>query len=454
MSQGVDAEGRFVGTPSFDNATPVAAALIHAPTHAGELIFGRPLLERLMHVCACVGVQRFFVEAASDERAALRAALGAFRDSPDVSFVGSLTEVLAYLPADAPCLSLRGNLVVGTLQVRGLIANQAARAGEVVTLEGTRGASGTLAVGPLHRLVTRGDTEVVRLAARGRLPFALDGRPEAGREAERRLARELRHESAEKDAPLARWLDRHLSWRISYRLAYTAVTPNMVTIASTAVGLWSAWLFASPEYWPRVLAALLFLVSTTLDGVDGELARLTLAASRSGARLDTLTDNLVHVALFAGIMTGCYQASTSPAYLYLLILLCGGLGLCAVAGHRARRASADREWIATMEKLTGRDFAYLLLLLALLDRVPYFAWGTAFGTYGFALVLWWITTRRWGPGLPGSSGLAETAIEAVSSSSNRGLLAELSYLWRAARGMRPPRGAASDGSTKRAPEQV
>jgi phosphatidylglycerophosphate synthase len=452
MPPGIDSERRFVGTPAFDNATPVAAALIHTPAHAGELLFGRPLLERLLHVCACAGVQRFFVEAARGERAALRTALGTFCDSPDVRFVSALTEVLAYLPADAPCLSLPGNLVVGTLHVRGLIASQAAHAGAVVTLGGTSGTSGTLAAGPLHRLVPRGDTAMVRLASRGWLPFALDGHPRARREAERRLARELRHESAEKDAPLARWLDRRLSWRISYRLAYTAVTPNMVTIASTVVGLWSAWLFAAPRYGPRVLAALLFLVSTTLDGVDGELARLTLAASRSGARLDTLTDNLVHVALFAGIMTGCSRASTGPAYLYLLILLCGGLVLCAVAGQRARRASADREWIATLEKLTGRDFAYLLLLLALLDRVSYFAWGTAFGTYGFALVLWRVTTRRWGPGWPGSSVLAETALEAVRSSSNHGLLAELSFLWRAVRGMRLPRVSARDGSAQRAPE--
>jgi phosphatidylglycerophosphate synthase len=424
------------------------------PTQAGQLIFGRPLLERLMHVCACAGVKRFFVEAASGERAVLRAALGAFRDSPDVSFVGSLTEVLEHLPAAAPCISLRGNLVVGPLQVRGVITNQAARPGEIVTWTGTGGAPGTLAVGPLHRLVTHGDTEVVRIASMGWMPFVLDGRPGDRREAERRLASALRHESAEKDALLARWLDRRLSWRISYRLAYTPVTPNMVTIASTAVGLVSAWLFAAPGYWPRVLAALLFLVSTTLDGVDGELARLTLAASRSGARLDTLTDNLVHVALFAGIMTGCYRASTSPAYLYLLILLFGGLLLCAVAGQGARRASADREWIATLEKLTGRDFAYLLLLLTLLDRVHYFAWGTAFGTYVFAFVLWRVTTWRWGQGLTGSSALAETANEAVSSANNRGLLAELSSLWRAARGMRPPRVSARDGSPKRAQEQA
>src|SRR5262249_16807733 len=169
-------------------------------------------------VCAYTGVKRFFVEAASGERAALRAALGSFRDSPAVSFVDSLTEVLEHLPTDAPCISLRGNLVVGALQLLDGIVNQAARAGEVVALEGTGSASGTLVVGPLHRLVARGDTEVVRIASSGWLPFALDGRPGDRREAERRLASELRHESAEKDAPLARWLDPRLAWRIRYRL--------------------------------------------------------------------------------------------------------------------------------------------------------------------------------------------------------------------------------------------
>ena len=86
----------------------------------------------------------------------------------------------------------------------------------------------------------------------------------------------------------------------------------------------------------------MFLVSVTFDGVDGELARLKMAESRWGARLDVMTDNLVHVAIFAGIMTGCYRASGSRAYFYLLAHSAGGFGLCALTTWRATRVDGER----------------------------------------------------------------------------------------------------------------
>jgi phosphatidylglycerophosphate synthase len=426
----------------LNETSSVETALIYAPPRAGDLIFGRPLLERLLHVCRRAGVRRFFIEAA-DGGAAVRAALGSFADSPDVCCVGSLAQVLDQLPHGAPCLALRGNLVLAASQLRSVIARQTLRPSEVVVLESTNGAHrGTVAAGPLERLL-KGDA-AAHIAPAGQLPFVLNERPEDMGEAELRLARELRHESAEKDAPMARWLDRRLSWRISYRLAHTAVTPNQVTLFSTALGLLSALLFASPGYWPRVLAAVLFLVATTLDGVDGELARLKMAESRLGAQLDTVSDNLVHVALFAGVMTGCYRASGSSSYAWLLVLLFGGFGLVTVAGRRARLVNADQQWIAKIERLTGRDFAYLLLVLALLDRIYYFAWGAAFGTYVFAALLWRVTTKRWGSDVSASPAEAMTSTKHANSVEGRGLLLELGDLWRTVRAIRYSKGSTGD----------
>src|SRR5262249_51148009 len=139
----------------------------------------------------------------------------------------------------------------------------------------------------------------------------------------------------------------------------------------------------------------------------------------------------VHVALFAAIMTGCYRASGSRVYAILLAVLLGGFGLCALAGWRARRASQDLSWIARLERLTGRDFAYLLVVLAAVDRIQYFAWGAAFGTYVFAAALAWMTAARRSPDAQAPSNRRSEGYE------NRGLVVELADLWQAAWRGRP-----------------
>jgi len=377
----------------------IETALISTPSRANDLIFGRTVLERLMIQCERAGISRFVIETPADQRDLTQAALGRFRNKPEVGLVDSLAQATKELDPSTACVHFAGNLVLAQSQLRDALAQYRTSPGNTLTVASTdpeRG--GAFVVGPLGRLLDNGahrlDTRAI--AASSALPFALNGRPEDTQEAELRLARSIRRESLATDALMARVLDRRVSWRISLRLARLRVAPNFVTVLNTLLGFGCAAMLASVSYWLRLAGAILFLASITFDGVDGELARLRMVESKFGGQLDVFTDNLVHVAIFAGLMTGCYRVSHSPAYLYLLVILCVGFVLCGIAVNRALGLSGEHtaKWISRVERSTGRDFAYIVVILAVINRLSWFAWAAAVGTYGFALVLWILTSRQ------------------------------------------------------------
>jgi hypothetical protein len=76
-------------------------------------------------------------------------------------------------------------------------------------------------------------------------------------------------------------------------------------------------------------------------------------------------------------------------------LFAGGFALCAIASYRAATSSVDNSprlaWL--VERLTSRDFAYLLLFFALFDRLAIVAWGAAFLSYAAGVLLMWAPSR-------------------------------------------------------------
>jgi phosphatidylglycerophosphate synthase len=379
----------------------IPVALIDPPSRGAELIFGRPLLERTIRVCERAGIGRFLLRCPAQEQPKFNAALGRFAGDPRVRFVESFGEMKNDLNGDHrpdQCVALKGNIVFSLSQLRELMAQQAAGAGGVVKLPSSDGdPAASVSVGsPNDLLNANGQQSGVSVSSRiiG-LPFALNGRPEDREAAERVIASTLRHDTAHTDGVMARLFDRKISWRLSYRLARTAIMPNQVTLANTALGFVIAWMFAQPNYWIPLLASILFVVSITIDGVDGELARLKMAETKAGARLDAITDNIVHIAIFLGIGIGSYRAAHNPAYVYVLLAFLIGFGCCAISVHRAMSLSAAgaEAFIRKVDRLTGRDFAYLVFLLALINRLNYFIIGAAVGTYLFAGGLWWLTNK-------------------------------------------------------------
>jgi CDP-L-myo-inositol myo-inositolphosphotransferase len=221
-------------------------------------------------------------------------------------------------------------------------------------------------------------------------------------EGERRLLDTL---GTETDSWLTRTINRRISLVVTRLLARTRIRANHITLFNFCLALLGASLMLEATYRGFVLASLLFLLSSILDGCDGEIARLKFQESRLGAWLDVVTDNIAHLVLFVCMTIGLFRWSGSAFYLALGGLLVAGSGfsfLMAILVHRRlsrdagvvfseRRlhdiaASGGRGRLALwLDRFANRDFAYLLLFLSCINRPGWFLWIAGLGApvFGF-----------------------------------------------------------------------
>jgi phosphatidylglycerophosphate synthase len=113
--------------------------------------------------------------------------------------------------------------------------------------------------------------------------------------------------------------------RFSKVLTWAAVkvgaTPNQVTIASFAIGLYAAYLFAQGDTWSLIGGAILLQVSIIVDCVDGEIARYTRKFSELGAWLDAITDRVKEYAVFLGLAYGAFVQNGQNLWILAAVLM-------------------------------------------------------------------------------------------------------------------------------------
>lgn len=209
------------------------------------------------------------------------------------------------------------------------------------------------------------------------------------------------------DGFFARHFDRKISGAISRALIKTSITPNQITCAVTALGLYAGWLFSQPGKTSKVTAAFLFLLTSILDGCDGEVARAKHMTSSLGGWLDLWGDNLVHIVVFGGMALGFYRESGSAIYLTLgkaavagtlisatlatiQMIRKGRSSFTSVAGdmHSRNTTSSWRRFLfRASDALARRDFVYVVPVLAIVGWLPYFLWACAIGVMAYSLVL-------------------------------------------------------------------
>jgi phosphatidylglycerophosphate synthase len=113
---------------------------------------------------------------------------------------------------------------------------------------------------------------------------------------------------------------RPIARRLTRALVDTPVTPLQITIAYTVIGLIAALLFALGGYLNGGVAGILLLVKSTLDAVDGSLARARQRPSRVGRFLDSLCDYAVNAAVFLGIALNGEAITLEKAIVAVLAL--------------------------------------------------------------------------------------------------------------------------------------
>src|SRR5205807_8427033 len=170
------------------------------------------------------------------------------------------------------------------------------------------------------------------------------------RAARRRSAwRLLRSSGKPTDGWLARHLHRRISRMFSYALLQLGMTANAATALTFLVGACSAWLVAQTSHETMIGGALLFWFASIADGIDGEMARLTLSESKWGEQLDTAVDHATHFLCYAGVTVGWWRQGIGRRGAVLAAAVAFGIPFAILWGMRIvrtvtlRRTGAERE---------------------------------------------------------------------------------------------------------------
>ncbi len=139
------------------------------------------------------------------------------------------------------------------------------------------------------------------------------------------------------------WLMKHVVGPIGKVLVRLKITASMVTLLGLVITTIGAVVLANGLPIP---ATLLIGLGGGIDGIDGTVARLTGTASRRGAFLDTISDRVGELAMFAGL---AWFVSDDSLLVVLVVVSLGNSMLIPYI-----RSKAEAEGLDGMGGLMGR----------------------------------------------------------------------------------------------------
>ena len=143
--------------------------------------------------------------------------------------------------------------------------------------------------------------------------------PSEVRRAEKLLVRSLKKTA---DGYAARVFNRHISLFFTSFLMRTRIHPNVITMLAFASAFSGGLVIAGGGYWHGVVGMLLVEWGSIVDGIDGELARLTCRFSKLGQWMDTVTDDISNVCYWTGCMLSLREMGVEWAFPVWLVAVC------------------------------------------------------------------------------------------------------------------------------------
>ncbi len=170
------------------------------------------------------------------------------------------------------------------------------------------------------------------------------------------------------DGYISKHINRKISEPMARLLAKTKVTPNQMTWAAFGIALLS---FVSFVLGNNIIAGLLVQLSSIVDGIDGNLARLKGMTSEFGGFLDSVLDRYADILIVLGLTLWSLSHET-----YSGIWLAGMLaitGVICISYTRARISPNHRHLFDKgFKSLASRDIRLFLIMLGAVIGQAYF----------------------------------------------------------------------------------
>ena len=137
-----------------------------------------------------------------------------------------------------------------------------------------------------------------------------------------------------------RWLIHPVARRLTPLLARLRVPPNAVSLAGMACGILAGFAYNRLEDRRFAVAGLFLMVLWHLmDGIDGQLARLTGTQSRFGKVLDGICDYVTFTSVYLGLAVALDRQE--GAWMWGLVLAAGVSHAAQAAAYEAQRQDYD-----------------------------------------------------------------------------------------------------------------